>query len=167
MAETVKQNGLSAGDYGAEPKEDRRHVGYANLIPLNELTVEEQRKMQSNAGKASGESRRRKRDMREMARLMLGNVMNDDAVIESIGDNVELLEDENGKTDKSAMAVMVAKMILEAQAGNVKAADFVRDTAGYKPKEQVELDAVVTEADKALLDKVSKRLKIERDTDNQ
>ena len=105
--------------------------------------------------------------MREMARMMLNNAMHDDAVAESIGENVELLEDENGKVDKSAMAVMLAKMILEAQSGNVKAADFVRDTAGYKPKEQVELDATVTEADKALLEKVSKRLNISRDTDKE
>lgn len=162
MADTIKDNAVQ----NSEPKEDRRHIGYANLIPITERTEEEQREMQIRAGKASGEARRRKRDMREMARLMLENTMNDDAVVESIGENVELLEDENGKVDKSAMAVMLAKMILEAQAGNVKAADFVRDTAGYKPKEQVELDAVVTEADKALIDKVSKRLNIPRDNDN-
>ena len=148
-------------------KEDRRKIGYANLIPITERTEAEQREMQIKAGKASGESRRRKRDMRELARVMLNNAMTDDAVVESIGENVELLEDENGKVDKSAMAVMLAKMILEAQSGNVKAADFVRDTAGYKPKEQVELDATVTEADKALLEKVSKRLNISRDTDKE
>lgn len=162
MADTIKDNAVQ----NSEPKEDRRHIGYANLIPITERTEEEQREMQIRAGKASGEARRRKRDMREMARLMLENTMNDDAVVESIGENVELLEDENGKVDKSAMAVMLAKMILEAQSGNVKAADFVRDTAGYKPKEQVELEAVVTEADKALIDKVSKRLNIPRDNDN-
>ncbi len=162
MADTKKDNAVQNN----EPKEDRRHIGYANLIPLNELTEEEQREMQIKAGKASGVARRRKRDMREMARMMLNNAMNDDAVVESIGENVELLEDENGKVDKSAMAVLLAKMILEAQAGNVKAADFVRDTAGYKPKEQVEVDAVVTEADRALLDKVSKRLNNQRNADN-
>lgn len=153
--------------HNSEPKEDRRKIGYANLIPVTEISKEEARQRSSNGGKASGEARRRKRDMREMARMMLNNAMHDDAVAESIGENVELLEDENGKVDKSAMAVMLAKMILEAQSGNVKAADFVRDTAGYKPKEQVELDATVTEADKALLEKVSKRLNISRDTDKE
>lgn len=161
MADTKKDNAVQNN----EPKEDRRHIGYANLIPVTEISKEEARQRSSNGGKASVESRRRKRDMREMARMMLNNAMNDDAVVESIGENVELLEDENGKIDKSAMAVMLAKMILEAQAGNVKAADFVRDTAGYKPKEQVEVDAVVTEADRALLDKVSKRLNSQRDAD--
>lgn len=42
-----------------------------NLIPLNQRTKSEQRKIQSEGGRASGVSRRRKRSMREAADYFL------------------------------------------------------------------------------------------------
>ena len=45
--------------------------GHENLIPFDERTEEEQRRIAKKGGKASGEARRRKRDMRELMKLML------------------------------------------------------------------------------------------------
>ena len=45
--------------------------GQKNLISLAERTREEQREIATKGGKASGEARRRKRDMRELMRIML------------------------------------------------------------------------------------------------
>ena len=42
-----------------------------NLIPFNQRTDEEQRAIQRKGGKASGEARRQKADMRELMKLML------------------------------------------------------------------------------------------------
>ena len=42
-----------------------------NLIPFNERTESEQRAIQSKGGKASGASRRRKRDMAKAMKLLL------------------------------------------------------------------------------------------------
>ena len=45
--------------------------GRENLISLADRTTEEQREIATMGGKASGEARRRKRDMRELMKLML------------------------------------------------------------------------------------------------
>jgi hypothetical protein len=53
-------------------------------------------------------------------------------------------------------------MYERALAGDVKAAQFLRDTAGEKPADTVDLNAnVMTEADKALIDKLKNRTGIE------
>lgn len=45
--------------------------GRENLIPFGDRTEEEQREIRVKGGKASGEARRRKRDMRELMKMML------------------------------------------------------------------------------------------------
>lgn len=45
--------------------------GQENLIPFDQRTEKEQREIQSKGGIASGEARRRKRDMRELMKIML------------------------------------------------------------------------------------------------
>ena len=75
-------------------------------------------------------------------------------ITEILGDSQELIGD-----NRDAGTVMIAKMIQTAMAGSFKAAEFVRDTAGYKPKNEVELQAdIMTDQDRSLLDKVSHRL---------
>ena len=45
--------------------------GHENLIPMNQRTVEEQREITRKGGIASGEARRKKRDIAEIARAVL------------------------------------------------------------------------------------------------
>lgn len=45
--------------------------GQENLIPFNERTEEEQRNIATMGGKASGEARRKKRDMKQMLEMCL------------------------------------------------------------------------------------------------
>jgi hypothetical protein len=48
--------------------------------------------------------------------------------------------------------------VREAQEGSSKAFEVVRDTAGYKPVDQVQTDInIMSDQDKALLEKVAKR----------
>lgn len=63
-------------------------------------------------------------------------------------------------TDATVYDLVAARMAIEAIAnGDTKAATFVRDSAGDKPVEQQEISAnVMTDADRALLAKVSKRV---------
>jgi hypothetical protein len=68
-------------------------------------------------------------------------------------------KDENGHTGLENVTVA---MYERAQAGDVKAAQFIRDTAGEKPADTVDLNAnVMTEADKTLIEKLKKRTGIE------
>lgn len=55
------------------PRED----GYKNLVPLNERTKAEQRKIQESGGIASGAARRRRRDLRQAADLFLALPVSD------------------------------------------------------------------------------------------
>jgi hypothetical protein len=54
---------------------------------------------------------------------------------------------------------IVASIYLQTMKGNVKAATFIRDTVGEMPttKQQITAD-ITTEADRALIEKISKRL---------
>lgn len=94
-----------------------------NLKPFNsdKLTVDEQRKIQSDGGKASGDSRRKTKIMKEMLEYLLEK--------ETIG--------KNGEKITTLEQINVA-LVNQAKLGDVKAYNAIRDTIGQKPVEQVE-----------------------------
>ena len=66
--------------------------------------------------------------------------------------------DENATTQDA----VIAAMLKASGEGDTKAAVFLRDTVGEKPIDKKEIDAaIMTENDKKLLEKVSKRLEEE------
>ena len=92
----------------------------SNLISLADRTTEEQREIARKGGIASGEARREKKLLRE------------------------LLEDALSKgteTDNEYVNITLA-LIKEANKGNVKAYEVIRDTLGQKPKEEIEITDV-------------------------
>ena len=140
---------------------DRHKWFYGNeisklyLINFNQLSPEEHRALCSKGGKASQEQIRHKRTLNEIAKATLDRVMTERQVDEVMGDGKNLCE------DYTAGAVMIAKMVQTALAGSFKAAEFVRDTAGYKPKNEVSLDAeIMSDSDRSLMDKIGKRLEL-------
>ena len=136
-------------------KKTGKEKGYANLIPSNRRTPEERREIAVKAGKASGESRRRRKTAKEIAQTILSTRLKPAQIEEILDGAKDLIGD-----DTSAYAVMIAKMIQEANRGNVQAFTAVRDTAGDKPTDKQEVAAAVTAGDVALLDKVAARLGI-------
>ena len=106
-------------------------IGNDNLIPFNERTEGEQRKIAQKGGIASGKARRRKRTMREAAQLILKAPAN--------AEQTELLKnfgfDEQDCTNLMAIMIKAAQMAVN---GNLKAAEFIRDTSGESPKYQLE-----------------------------
>ena len=102
-----------------------------NLKPLGDgsRTKEEEREIQSKGGKKSGEVRRRKRDMKKAAKLLLDMpVSSKQATFRAIMASFGIPEEEADYN----MGVLAA-MLLQASNGNVKAATFLRDTAGENP----------------------------------
>jgi hypothetical protein len=109
-----------------------------NLIPFNQLTQSEQRKIASAGGKASGEARRRRKTLKEELLLML--------------------------EDEQIQQSVAASLIKEAIEGNASksvrgAFETIRDTIGEKPVERMETKQTVidmskftTEEIKAMLD---------------
>lgn len=121
-----------------------------NLIPLDERTKEEQRKIAQQGGIASGKARRRKRSMKEAAQLILNlpSKENRRKLLKSYG-----IEEK----DCTNLMVIMAKAIQMASDGNLKAAEFVRDTLGENPKykiyeKKLELLVADKEASKTLID---------------
>ena len=97
-----------------------------NLRPAEyKLTVEEAKK----GGIASGEARRRKKTMRELAQMFGSLGVSDEAIREKMALLGIPAEDMNHD-----MAVMIGQYA-EAEKGNTQAATFVRDTKGENPKE--------------------------------
>lgn len=131
----------------------KRH-GIDNLIPFNDLTQEEQRQIARAGGKASGEARRKKKELRERCKVLLEMMPNKELIVKSLGKDAELPEGADNYD------LMMAKMIQVAMLeGNVKAAEFVRDSAGDKPTEKSEVNAsVMTAKDLEILQNVNSRL---------
>ena len=84
-----------------------------DLIPLSERTKDEQIKIARQGGIASGEARRRKKELR----LSL----------------IALLEADDGKLQDNICTALIKK----AENGDVKAFEVIRDTVGEKPTSEV------------------------------
>lgn len=105
-----------------------------NLIPMNRRTKSEQRKIATAGGKASGAARRKKRDMRKAAEMLLNMPVSNKqstmkATLTALGIDEEDMD--------YSMGVMAA-MLVQAANGNVNAAKFLRDTAGQNPTQQLQ-----------------------------
>jgi hypothetical protein len=83
-----------------------------NLIPFNKLTENEQREIAKSGGIASGESRRRKKQLKD--------------------DLIRLLETGDNQNN------MCLELMTKALNGDIRAFEVIRDTIGEKPKEQIE-----------------------------
>lgn len=129
----------------------KRH-GMENLIPMNALTEEKQREIASAGGKASGEARRKKKAIREVCETLLSMQANT-GLKAKINPDIELPK------DATVYDILVASMAQEAIDGNVKAAEFIRDSAGDKPTDKSEVTAsVMTEKDIELMQIIERRM---------
>lgn len=115
-----------------------------NLIPqAHTLTVEEQ----SKGGKASVETRRRKRDMKERLEILLSMPIKDGK-----GVDVERLKSFGalkGKNITVEDAILVAQ-IQKALKGDTQASNFIRDTSGQKCVEKVEINTIIDDSVKEI-----------------
>lgn len=134
----------------ARSKDDPR---MKNLMPIQEVnarkTREERIESARKAGKASAQA---KKDRRTLKEIML-ELLADQAKPEDIK-RYGLPE---GTSNAVVMAAAAAKKAYE---GDIKAQEYIRDTAGQMPTKEVNLSAdIVTEADKKLIDKVAARIR--------
>lgn len=113
--------------------EKKGNKGASNLIPSTEgghkLTLEEQKA----GGRASVIARRKKKDFREACLALLETEMTD-----------------NEGNLVTGYDVVVSSLFLQAKAGNVKAFEALRDTAGQKPVEKL----VVSDVDPSVINEV-------------
>lgn len=131
-----------------------RAISNANLIDMNHRTEKEQREIAIAGGKASGEARRKKKELKDRCKILLEMMPNKALIAKSLGDDTELPE------GADMYDLMIAKMMqVAALDGNVKAFEAVRDSAGDKPTEKVQQDiAVMTDKDKELMAIIEARM---------
>ena len=143
----------------AEPKQNRK-LNLDNLKSLADRPVEERREIARMGSIKSAEVKKKKRNLRESAKVLLEMLVATDKQREVLGDDSKLLE----QFENITMADLLnLRMIQEAAEGNTKAFEVIRDTAGFKPTEQMHIDAnIMTEEDKALIEKLAKREGIEQ-----
>lgn len=106
-----------------------------NLKPFGERTEKEQREIQQKGGIASGEARRRKRDLRLALEMLLEKDF----------------KDKSGNTATGAEAI-TAKLFEKAMKGDVRAFEMIRDTVGQKPVEKI----MIAEVEQDVIDEVEK-----------
>ena len=106
-----------------------------NKQNLKVPTSEEARINGAKGGKASGAARRRKKAMKDIA-LAFGK---EEAPAGIIAKFIQLGMLEAGETCTMDEALMLAQYG-KALSGNTQAAQFVRDTSGQKPLDQVEVE---------------------------
>jgi len=95
-----------------------------NLKPFSERTEKEQREIRSKGGKASGESRRKRKLLKEHLELLLETK----------------IQTSDGEITKSEAITL--KLIEQALKGNVKAYKLIRDTLGEAPIQKIQTSEV-------------------------
>lgn len=93
-----------------------------NLKSLADRTTKEKREIGTKGGIASGEARRKKRDLKLAMQALL---------------EAEVTDKKTGETMSGAEAIAMAQY-RKALKGDAKAFELVRDTSGQKPVEKVE-----------------------------
>ncbi|MFV0240756.1 MAG: hypothetical protein ACK5H4_12060 [Lacrimispora sphenoides] len=103
--------------------------GHENLIPLNQRTKVEQRKIASAGGKASGEARRKKADFRKTLNAWLTAEIDSpewSPVLEAMG------------LDSTVESAVTGAMIKEALSGNVKAFEAIAKYSGQSAQTEAD-----------------------------
>ncbi|MEE1064983.1 MAG: KGG domain-containing protein [Acutalibacteraceae bacterium] len=99
-----------------------------NLIPLDKRTKEERREIAVKGGKASGKARQNKKTIKEIARMFLYTPIRDEK-LNKILDDVGIPRDE-----QTYILIMIFQQIRKAANGDIKAAEFIRETIGENPR---------------------------------
>ena len=144
-----------------EQEPEGQQKGWKNLqpIPFNQMEPERRREICRKGAAAVNEIRGEKKSAKQVLENLL-TLKATDEIIEGADLTPELIE----RLKKSASGatlydVMGAVALGRALGGNIKAAEYIRDTYGDKPIERVEVtENVTTAADRELMQKIMERL---------
>lgn len=126
-----------------------------NLRPIRkgQLSKEEAKKRGSKGGKASVKARRERRAMQEIARIVLDMPIEKGELEDIAGLDFDSFPDANITVGEKAMLAVAKK----AMRGDASALAFIRDTAGEKPVEKVEVNADIAKAEAEVAAIIAKR----------
>lgn len=102
-----------------------------NLIPLNKRTKSEQREIAKKGGIESGKIRREKKQMKEIVNDLFSKPVTNQKIIDK-------LKTLGYKDDEITNQIAItSSAFFKALKGDIKAMEFLRDTAGQKPKDEI------------------------------
>lgn len=130
------------------------------LRPKRDLTTEQRRKNASKAGKASVKKKRERKALQEITRIVLDMPLEAGDLADIEGITFEDYPDVNLTLGQKAVLAAAKR----AMSGDVAALQFLRDTAGEKPVERVEVSGDVAEAAKSIQEMIAsskKRLNVQ------
>ena len=147
----------------------KRDIPTNNLKPLNADNYPNRtniaQELGSLGGKKASENRQRKRNFQETARYFLSLK----ATKSQIKDNIDpailanMTEEEIKAIDQQD--IIIARAVELAMAGSKDHLIILRDSAGDKPTDKVQSEVnIMTDSDRALMDKLSKRLNKEQES---
>jgi hypothetical protein len=108
-----------------------------NLLKAEDLTPNERRESARKAGIASGKARREKKALKDTLEELLAMPIKDGQSQEI--DKIKSIAGIKGKNITMQEAIMVA-MLNKAAKGDVRAAEYVRDTIGQKPDSKMNIE---------------------------
>lgn len=129
---------------------EEKKTAFEKNMFTSDQSREKARENGRKGGIASGVAKREKKSIKQLCAELLVQ----DAPVEFIKQAFP----EGAPEDKSWYALIVAQQARQAAAGNTKAAVFIRDSAGDMPTTKVQADVGMTDADRALLAKIEKRM---------
>lgn len=109
------------------------------------LSTEEAQKMGRKGGIASAKARKEKKALKDTLEELLAMPIKDGKSQDI--DKIKSIAGIKGKNITMQEAIMVA-MLNKAAKGDVRAAEYVRDTIGQKPSDKMKLEAEVSMNDK-------------------
>ena len=109
-----------------------------NLIPMNERTKEEQREIARQGGIASGKVRKQKADLRKRLRELVDMPLRAGDI-----DEIKTLADAKN-ANLSISDALLAKLVVMALGGNIKAMNTLMGMLGNDPTEAQEAPQSVT-----------------------
>lgn len=111
-------------------------AGKENLLKAEHLTSAELRERATKGGIASGKARRERKAMKETLEALLSMPLKEGKAASV--DTIKNLASVKGKNITVQEAIMLAQ-IQKAMKGDTRAAEFIRDSSGNKPKDDVSL----------------------------
>lgn len=113
---------------------------YSRIKKPDEFTREERVENGRKGGIASGVAKRKKKAMRETLEILLSMPLNNRKCYEV--DEIESFAQLKGKNINVETAILI-KQVQRALGGDLPSAEFVRDTSGQKPKDNLEIGGAI------------------------
>lgn len=129
------------------------------------MDPEKRKEIQQKGAAVSNERQAKRRSIRDICETLLALELPNKAAItdDEAREMAEKMAEATGKPVKVYDAIVCAQTAAAMQ-GNTKAAEYIRDSAGDKPGENVRLDAdIMTEGDRKLLAKLQAAMGIDAD----